>query len=111
MRPPVDCIRSDKMVATPLLKISGLLVTGCSDDRAVTRDIYLLAMLSTNTTMTEGFQIRVGYFGICVQKSGSDEWNCNKGTTSSQFSGIEDPLQLLSVAQKFRDEVVFPGLM
>lgn len=56
-------------------------------------------------------EVRVGYFGICVNNGG--DWLCsNNATALAQSYTIEaDPLNLIWVAKTFKDAVVFPYLL
>ncbi|KAK1982988.1 Ca2+ regulator and membrane fusion protein Fig1-domain-containing protein [Colletotrichum cereale] len=61
------------------------------------------------------FEVRVGYFGMCMMSS--DQWICSKDSRAlesfanrSQTGVINDPIRLISSAEKFKDEVIFKGL-
>jgi Ca2+ regulator and membrane fusion protein Fig1 len=57
-------------------------------------------------------EVRVGYFGICTTPDGSG-WLCSNNATAlaSQTAQDQDPLNLIWVAQTFKDAVVFPYLL
>jgi hypothetical protein len=57
-------------------------------------------------------EVRVGYFGICVQPSGG-AYICNSNATAlAEIVTVDqDPLNLIWVASTFKDAVVFPYLL
>lgn len=57
-------------------------------------------------------EVRVGYFGICVNPDGG-AFLCSNNASSlaSQISVDQDPLNLIWVASTFKDSIVFPYLM
>lgn len=57
-------------------------------------------------------EVRVGYFGLCVNGDGGG-WLCSNNATAlaQQISVDQDPLNLIWVASTFKDSVVFPYLM
>ncbi|KAK0126633.1 hypothetical protein ONS95_008219 [Cadophora gregata] len=70
---------------------------------------------STHSSLT----VRVSYLGICISQVDS-QWMCssNARTLSSLIklyggvrSGEQDPLNLIWIAGKFKDEVLFSGLL
>jgi hypothetical protein len=57
-------------------------------------------------------EVRVGYFGICWTADGSS-YLCSNNATSL-VGGVgpdQDPLNLVWIAQTFKDAVVFPYLL
>ena len=57
-------------------------------------------------------EVRVGYFGICVNPSGGDFLCSNNATAlAEQISIDQDPLNLIWVAHTFKDSIVFPYLL
>ncbi|KAI5294075.1 hypothetical protein KEM52_004736 [Ascosphaera acerosa] len=56
-------------------------------------------------------EVRVGYFGICIQPDGGS-YICNNNATilADVVNADQDPLNLIWVAKTFRDAVVFPYL-
>ena len=57
-------------------------------------------------------EVRVGYFGICINPDGGGFLCSNNATLlAEQISVDQDPLNLIWVAETFKDEVVFPYLM
>ena len=59
-------------------------------------------------------EVRVGYFGVCVNPYGHGSgWLCSNNVTllAEQISIDEDPLNLIWVAETFKDSVVFPYLL
>ncbi|THC89915.1 hypothetical protein EYZ11_010627 [Aspergillus tanneri] len=57
-------------------------------------------------------EVRVGYFGICVQPTGGS-YICNSNATAlAEIVTVDqDPLNLIWVASTFKDAVVFPYLL
>ena len=57
-------------------------------------------------------EVRVGYFGICVQPDGGS-FICNSNATAlAEIVNVDqDPLNLIWVASTFKDAVVFPYLL
>ena len=57
-------------------------------------------------------EVRVGYFGICVQPDdGSYICNSNATALAEIVTVDQDPLNLIWVASTFKDAVVFPYLL
>jgi hypothetical protein len=57
-------------------------------------------------------EVRVGYFGICVQPDhGSFICNANATALAEIVTVDQDPLNLIWVASTFKDAVVFPYLL
>jgi hypothetical protein len=57
-------------------------------------------------------EVRVGYFGVCVTQDGTSFLCSNNATALAQNINIDqDPLNLIWVAQTFKDAVVFPYLL
>lgn len=57
-------------------------------------------------------EVRVGYFGICVQPdSGAYICNSNATALAEVLTVDQDPLNLVWVASTFKDAVVFPYLL
>lgn len=61
---------------------------------------------------TAELEVRVGYFGICVQPDGGS-FICNSNATAlAEIVTVDqDPLNLIWVASTFKDAVVFPYLL
>ena len=57
-------------------------------------------------------EVRVGYFGICIQPQ-DNPFTCSQNATAlaNFLSQEDDPLNLVWVASTFKDAVVFPYLM
>ncbi|TQB70893.1 hypothetical protein MPDQ_007987 [Monascus purpureus] len=57
-------------------------------------------------------EVRVGYFGICIQPDGGS-YICNANATAlaETVTVDQDPLNLIWVASTFKDAVVFPYLL
>jgi len=57
-------------------------------------------------------EVRVGYFGICVNPDGGSFLCSNNASAlAAQVSVDHDPLNLIWVASTFKDAIVFPYLM
>jgi hypothetical protein len=57
-------------------------------------------------------EVRVGFFGICIQPdSGSFICNANATALAEVVSVDQDPLNVIWLAERFKDTVVFPYLM
>ena len=57
-------------------------------------------------------EVRVGYFGICVNPDGGSFLCSNNASAlAAQVSVDQDPLNLIWVASTFKDSIVFPYLM
>lgn len=119
-----------------VLMLSGLVLSGCSSNATSIINIYLISLsyqktpASTsdnsslvNPTLTSTFgaltnntllEVRAGYFGICV-KGGNDQalWLCGSDTAkiARQFQPQQDPLNLIWVATRYKNGIVFSGLM
>ena len=57
-------------------------------------------------------EVRVGFFGICIQPDGGS-YICNSNATAlaEVVTVDQDPLTLIWVASTFKDAVVFPYLL
>ena len=71
-------------------------------------------LTQTFATIVDGavLEVRVGYFGLCVSHAGGI-WLCsnNPAGMASQFRPAQDPLNLIWAAAKFKDDIVFSGLL
>ncbi|KAK6443708.1 hypothetical protein LTR95_000535 [Oleoguttula sp. CCFEE 5521] len=56
-------------------------------------------------------EVRVGYFGLCVNTDGAFLCSNNATALAEQVSIDQDPLNLVWVATTFKDAVVFPYLL
>lgn len=109
-----------------------LLLAGCSSSSPQIPNIFLISMyyesykpnfdLSqvdpgvvnaiSNIVGTAEMEVRVGYFGICVQPDrGSFICNSNATALAEIVTVDQDPLNLIWVASTFKDAVVFPYLL
>lgn len=107
-----------------------ILLAGCSSYSSMT-NIYLFGLSYANST-SEGFnevtrnlaetlstykgasqlEVRAGYFGLCVRQNGV-LWFCSSDANglALQIGLRNDPLNLIGAASKFREEVIFSGLL
>lgn len=107
-----------------------ILLAGCSAYSSMT-NIFILGLSYANSTLqhlesnqrllaetmqdlkgSSELEVRAGYFGMCVRQSGV-VWLC-----SSDYDGLarqigyeNDPLNLIGAAAKFKDDVLFSGLL
>lgn len=56
-------------------------------------------------------EVRVGYFGICVNSDGAFLCSNNATSLAAQVTVDQDPLNLIWVANTFKDQIVFPYLL
>ena len=111
---------------------TALLLAGCSSSSPLIPDIFLLSLFyedhvavpdtaqvdyNVNNAIRNivggaQLQARVGYFGICVAPEGG-AWLCSNNATAlaNQVSVDQDPLNLIWLAEQFKDNIVFPYLM
>ncbi|KAF2399735.1 membrane fusion mating protein FIG1 [Trichodelitschia bisporula] len=118
-------------IAVAIILLS-LLLAGCSSTSPLIPGIFLISMYYTHYTATYDpsqvdpgvnsaisnivghaqLEVRVGYFGICVTQDGSGYLCSNNATALAQNVNIDqDPLNLIWVAQTFKEAVVFPYLL
>lgn len=71
-----------------------------------------MAIPISNLIGSPDMEVRVGYFGICIQPDGGS-FICNANATA--LAGVvtqdQDPMNLIWVASTFKDAVVFPYLL
>lgn len=109
-----------------------LLLAGCSSELVTVRNTYLISLsyqsqsdqsdnaaATLNITSTfarligdASFTVRTGYFGLCMSFD-NHSWICNRdaNTLASGLTAEQDPLNLLSISAKFKDDVAFSGLL
>jgi hypothetical protein len=119
------------LIAIAIILLS-LLLAGCSSTSVLIPDIYLISLyyqqyppvfssvqvdpgVSTaiaNIVGNADLNVRVGYFGICIQAGGGG-FMCNQNATAlaDLVSVDTDPLNLIWVASTFKDAIVFPYLL
>lgn len=71
--------------------------------------------LSTTLSGIKGsaqLEVRIGYFGMCVRQRGI-VWLCSSDANglAQQIGSENDPLDLIGTASKFKDDVLFSGLL
>jgi len=112
--------------------IPALLLAGCSSTSPLIPGIFLISLYYqpyaptysptqvdpgvtsaiANIVGAACLEVRVGYFGICVTPDGGGFLCSNNATALAEQINIDqDPLNLIWVAQTFKDAVVFPYLM
>lgn len=112
---------------------TALLLAGCSSSSPLIPSIFLISFYYQTYTPTYSptqvdpgitaaianivggqtqLEVRVGYFGVCVNPDGGS-FLCSNNVTllAEQFSIDEDPLNLIWVADTFKNSVVFPYLL
>lgn len=114
------------------LCLAALLLAGCSSTSPGIPNIFLISLyyqsyppsfdpaqvdpgVTTAIANIVGqavLEVRVGYFGICINPDGGS-FLCSNNASSlaSQVSVDQDPLNLIWVASTFKDSIVFPYLM
>jgi hypothetical protein len=116
-----------------LTQSAALLLAGCSSSSPLIPGIFLISIYYSSYTQTYDpamvdpavysgpiknivghtlGEVRVGYFGICWTTDGGS-FLCSNNATSL-MGGVgpdQDPLNLVWVAQTFKDAVVFPYLL
>lgn len=57
-------------------------------------------------------EVRANYFGLCVARNDSN-WVCSRNAEglTDRFAPQQDPLELISINARFKDGIVFSGLM
>lgn len=114
------------------LHFIALLLAGCSSTSPLIPGIYLITFYYQSYTPTYApeqvdpgvtaaianivgraqLEVRVGYFGLCVNPNGGAFLCSNNATAlAEQVSVDQDPLNLIWVATTFKDAVVFPYLL
>ncbi|KAJ5153121.1 uncharacterized protein N7482_009599 [Penicillium canariense] len=119
------------IIAVAIILLS-LLLAGCSSSSPQIPNIFLISMYyekynpildlaqvdpgvvtaMANIVRSAEMEVRVGYFGICVQPDGGS-FICNANATAlAEIVNVDaDPLNLIWVASTFKDAVVFPYLL
>ena len=109
-----------------------LLLAGCSSSSPLIPSIFLISLYYksyppsfdpaqvdpgvttaiANIVGQAQLEVRVGYFGICINPDGGS-FLCSNNASSlaTQVSVDQDPLNLIWVAETFKDSIVFPYLM
>ena len=109
-----------------------LLLAGCSSSSPLIPGIFLISLYYhpyppvfdpaqvdpgvttaiANIVRQAQLEVRVGYFGICINPDGGS-FLCSNNASSlaTQVSVDQDPLNLIRVASTFKDSIVFPYLM
>ncbi|KAK9448593.1 Ca2+ regulator and membrane fusion protein Fig1-domain-containing protein [Limtongia smithiae] len=111
-----------------------VLLAGCSSSTSIIPNVYLMHMgyndgtvyqvsgstvVNSDISVTLGtivgdssLEIRIGYFALCInQDVGS--WLCSQNASSlaASLDTTQDPLNLLHVADAFKEKIVFPYLL
>ena len=109
-----------------------LLLAGCSSSSPLIPDIFLISLYyqqyppvydpaQVDPAVTQAIsnivgqamlEVRVGYFGICINPQGG-AFLCsnNASALAAQVTIDQDPWNLIWVAETFKDNIVFPYLM
>ncbi|KAK0512772.1 hypothetical protein JMJ35_004789 [Cladonia borealis] len=115
-----------------LAGIRTLVLAGCTSSSTLILRLYLVSLsyqegiplnsssqVNPNITATlndfvngTSLEVRTGYFGLCVSHAGGI-WLCNSNSSelARQFRPFQDPLNLIWASQKFKDGIVFSGLI
>lgn len=71
-------------------------------------------LVTTFATLVNGssLEVRAGYFRLCVRYSG-EKWVCSSDATglARQFQPYQDPLNLIWAQARFREKIIFSGLI
>jgi hypothetical protein len=115
-----------------LTRLAALLLAGCSSSSPTIPDIFLISLYYqaqpptfssaqvdpgvttaiSNIVGTAMLEVRVGYFGICINPDGGSFLCSNNASAlAAEISVDRDPLNLIWVASTFKDNIVFPYLM
>jgi Ca2+ regulator and membrane fusion protein Fig1 len=119
-------------ILTGGFSLTALLLAGCSSSSPQIPSIFLVSLYYqkyapdfnsaqidpgvvtaiANIVGGATLEVRVGYFGICIQPDGGS-FICNANATAlAEVMNVnQDPLNLIWVASTFKDAVVFPYLM
>lgn len=111
---------------------SALVLAGCTSSSSSIAGLYLVSLsyrptppsdsssivnpdLTTtfaNLVNGSSLEVRTGYFSLCVRYA-SSIWVCDRSAAglARQFQPYQDPLNLIWASQKFKDGIVFSGLM
>ncbi|OQO08032.1 hypothetical protein B0A48_06825 [Cryoendolithus antarcticus] len=118
------------LIAVAIILLS-LLLAGCSSSSPLIPGIFLINFYYDQYTPTYDptqvdpgvtaaianivgqaqLEVRVGYFGLCVNTDGAFLCSNNATALAEQVSIDQDPLNLVWVATTFKDAVVFPYLL
>ncbi|KAF2716204.1 membrane fusion mating protein FIG1 [Polychaeton citri CBS 116435] len=119
------------LIAIAIILLS-LLLAGCSSSSPLIPGIFLISLYYkdyvpaynpaqvdpgvtaaiSNIVGQAMLEVRVGYFGICVNPDGGSFLCSNNATALAQQVSIDqDPLNLIWVAETFKNTVVFPYLL
>ncbi|KAL5000180.1 Ca2+ regulator and membrane fusion protein Fig1-domain-containing protein [Aspergillus recurvatus] len=120
------------IIIAVIIILLSLLLAGCSSSSPQIPTIFLISMyyerydpvfnlaqvdpgvVTATANIVGGAQleVRVGYFGICVQPDGGSYICNNNATALAEILTLDqDPLNLVWVASTFKDAVVFPYLI
>ena len=125
--------RSCRRVAYYLLtRPVAIVLLGCTSSTTLALSLYLTYLshqpvphstssaqvnpdlMKTFAALVNGssFEVRAGYFGLCA-RDGSEPWICSSHSTSlaGLFQPYQDPLNLIWIQARFREGIVFSGLM
>jgi hypothetical protein len=116
--------------ALVLISETAIVLAGCSSYSSMT-NVYVLGLSYTNSTPanldpaqkilsttlsdlkgSSELEVRAGYFGMCVRQRGI-VWLCSSDHRglAEQIGPENDPLNLIGAAAKFKDDVLFSGIL
>lgn len=119
------------LIAIAIVLLS-LLLAGCSSSSPGIPNIFLISFFYesytpifsqaqvdpavvtaiANIVGNAMLEVRVGYFGICINPDGGSFLCSNNATQLAEQITIDhDPLNLIWIAQTFKDSIVFPYLL
>ncbi|MCJ1446320.1 MAG: hypothetical protein MMC23_006825 [Stictis urceolatum] len=118
-------------IAIAIILLS-LLLAGCSSSSPLIPGIFLISLYYksyppvydtaqvdpgvtsaiSNIVGSAQLEVRVGYFGICINPDGGSFLCSNNASAlAGQVTVDQDPLNLIWVASTFKDNIVFPYLI
>ncbi|KAF1813000.1 hypothetical protein P152DRAFT_503658 [Eremomyces bilateralis CBS 781.70] len=113
-----------------ILSGESLVLAGCTNSSSFGRSVYVLSLTYQHTaappTSTDLFRnisdilstasesldvtVRVGYFGLCINDGSG--WRCHRSVPGLGTTGApNDPLMVVEMGRRYKDEVLFPGLL
>ena len=121
-----------KVAGQVLTNFIALVLSACTSSTATTLGLYLTELSyqaiphssppeQVNPGLTNNFsalvngsslRVRAGYFGLCLKYAGGI-WECSSDSAglARQFQPYQDPLNLIWTQARFREEIIFCGLV
>ncbi|PSN65956.1 hypothetical protein BS50DRAFT_554048 [Corynespora cassiicola Philippines] len=117
-------------VTITAIVLLSIMLGGCSSYSALT-NVFILGLYYVNSTVSDSnpiernisdtlrslkgssqLEVRVGYFGVCVRQRGI-VWLCSSDSSglAEQIGPENDQLNLIGLALKFQNDVLFSGTL